>query len=137
METDPAALPTGSAIYSGYFNAYSEGSSISGNLGLDVDFANGEIGGAATGNYYVSDEETSVSGPFLGEIAGNVTGSRAGGTVFAEGNDMSGEFDFMGGIYGDSGQYISGGFGGTMTTTAGETSIGGSFSASSGEGFRD
>ena len=137
METDPSALPTGSAIYSGNFNASNEGSYLYGNLGLDVDFASGEIGGTATGTYYFTFEETPVSGAFLGDIAGSVTGSRVGGTMFADGADMSGEFDFMGGIYGESGQYINGGVGGTLTTTAGETSVGGVFSASSGDGFDD
>lgn len=135
LETDPSMLPAGQVIYVGNFYANGDDAGASGTLGLNVDFASSGISGITTGSYWSYDaEEDHTSGGFMGTVAGTVTGSRVGGTIFAEGTDMSGEFDFMGGIYGEEGEYIAGGVGGTMTTGESTSTIGGQFHTSSDDG---
>jgi hypothetical protein len=132
QETASAALPTETAIYSGYWDA--EGATAStniyanGNMGLAVGFATGNVTGYSNGSFNASNNETETydGGSFIGTITGTVTGSRIAGTMTVDG-DATGEMDLMGAIYGDDAGYAAGGIGGSLTSEAGTQSLGGNF----------
>lgn len=134
LETPSDSLPTGTATYAGSWGVETaegeEGGIYSyGQMNLDADFATGDIEGLAIGNYYGNS-----NGIFAGPIDGSISGSRIAGTAFVEGPDVTGEFDMLGGIFGQSGEQIGGGIAGTLSDETGDYALGGYFSLHLDEG---
>ena len=144
IETASDALPTETATYHGYWDAYGETDSTEigagSHMSLAVGFASGNITGYTEGGFdaWNDDTETYAEGSFFGGISGSVEGSRIAGTMSVDG-DASGEFDLMGAIYGEDAEVAAGGVGGSLSTDAGEMDLGGSFwlYQEEGEGCRE
>lgn len=130
LETPADSLPTGTATYTGWWNAESAGNHYeeghiyaNGQINLDADFDTGGIEGMTIGNY----GGDGTSGIFAGTIDGMISGSRIAGTAFVEGPDVTGEFDMLGGIFGQTGDQMGGGIAGTLTDETGDHALGGNF----------
>jgi hypothetical protein len=129
LETSVDALPTEAAVYSGNFSMSGETGYIYASMGMELDFASGDIDGIFGGSYGaqgLGDEEEYEYGTVLGQIDGSISGSRIAGTAFAT-SGAEGTFDFMGGVYGDTGNSLAGGIAGTLTTEGGDHTMGGGF----------
>ncbi|WP_413720462.1 hypothetical protein [Silicimonas sp. MF1-12-2] len=141
LETPVDALTTDAATYGGSFAMSGETASMSGSMGMVLDFASGDIDGVFFGSFYseslcCEEESSGSSGTVFGEIDGAISGSRVAGSAFATGG-AEGTFDFMGGIYGETGNQVAGGIGGTLTTGTGDHAIGGQFSLNPGYYYYD
>ena len=117
LEAPSEQLGHGTAVYSGSFQT-SGGGRLEGPLAMEVDFAEASITGTAIGY--------SDGGSSIGEVTGELTGSRLAGVFVLEG-EAKGELAFVGAVYGDAEQNLAGGVGGTIQLGGEEATLGGSF----------
>lgn len=132
FETPTDALPTEAAIYSGRFGMAGDTLNLEGQMSMEVDFASGDIDGVFMGNYgngfmcCFEGPTLQESGSVLGQIDGSISGSRVAGSAFVT-SGAEGTFDFMGGVYGETGEQVAGGIAGTLTTGTTDHAMGGEF----------
>ena len=128
--TDVGALPSGTVSYRGAWHTISTDGDGRGNgsLRLDLDFANGRIGGDLVGAYA---RAGAGGGAVKGDVDGSIAEATISGSVQINERNVSGTLVFLGGVYGNSGERVQGMLGGEMTTALGTDTQTGNFSLSS------